>query len=158
LTVFRARGWTWAIGAVGTVLLCTDPFALMEGWPGVVFVVAMAAVAALQLAALAPSTCKTIRFVPLTVVPFVLAIGLFAPPNHLPLWPATLPLHASVAPGASASATWHDELVASGLEVRLPWVSLVRMLTLCGCACVGAAMIRTARVGRYGPNATESAE
>jgi hypothetical protein len=77
----------------------------------------------------------------------VLAIGLFAPPNHLPLWPATLPAHVAVAPGASASATWHDELVASGLEIRLPWVSLARMLTLCGCVCIGVAMVRTAREG-----------
>jgi hypothetical protein len=34
LVVFRARGRTWALGAAGTVLLCTNPFALTQGWPG----------------------------------------------------------------------------------------------------------------------------
>jgi hypothetical protein len=155
LVVFRTHSWTWAIGAAGTVLLCTDPFALMQGWPGLIFAVAMAAVAALQLAALAPPQCKSIRFAPFAIIPFVLAIGLFAPPNHLPLWPATLPAHVSVTPGASASATWHDELVASGLEIRLPWVSLARMLTLFGCLCVGIAMVRTAREGIRSVNQSE---
>ncbi len=145
LVVFRASGWTWGIGAVGAVLLCANPFALTQGWPGLVFVITMAGVASLQLAALAPIACKRARFVPLFVVPMLmLGIGLFAPSNHLPLWPATLPAHVTVAPGASAAAVWRDELIASQLEKRLPWVSLLRTLTLCGCACVGAAMIRTA--------------
>jgi hypothetical protein len=34
LVVFRAQGRTWALGAAGTVLLCTNPFALTQGWPG----------------------------------------------------------------------------------------------------------------------------
>jgi hypothetical protein len=146
LVVFRARGRTWALGAAGTVLLCTNPFALTQGWPGVTFAVTMAAVASLQLAALAPRECRRVRFAPMAVIPLVLAIGLFAPLHHLPLWPATLPAHVAVAPGASASAVWHDELVASRLEDQPPWVSLLRMLTLCGCACIGVAMVRIAAV------------
>jgi hypothetical protein len=55
-------------------------------------------------------------------------------------------LHVILNQGASASAVWHDELVASRLEDQLPWVSLLRMLTLCGCACIGVAMVRMAAV------------
>jgi hypothetical protein len=144
LVVFRARGWTWAIGAAGLVLLSTNPFALTQGWPGVLFAVAMAAVAALQLAALSSTTRSAVRFIPLAVAPLMLALGLFAPTNRLPLWPATVPDHILVAPDASASAVWHAELVASRLENQGAWVSVLRLLTLCGSAAITFAMIRTA--------------
>jgi hypothetical protein len=158
LIAFRARGWTWAIGAAGLVLLSTNPFALTQGWPGILFASAMAAVAALQLAALAPPACRAVRFVPLAVAPFMLAIGLFAPASRLPLWPATVPDHIVVAPGASASAVWQAELVASRLENQGAWVSGLRLLTLCGSAAISFAMIRTAAMTfayakRKGPDA-----
>jgi hypothetical protein len=143
---FRARGWTWAIGGLGAVLLSTNPFALTQGWPGILFTVAMAAVAGLQIAALSPPSARPMRIVPLAVAPLVLAIGLLAPPEHLPLWPSTLPAHVTIAPGATASTIWRDELVASKLEIRRPWVSVMRLLTLCGCALITVAMIRTAAV------------
>jgi hypothetical protein len=141
---FRATGWAWVVGAAGTVLLCIDPFALTQGWPGLLFAVAMAAIASLQLAAFAPPAFARLRFIPLGVVPLILAIGLFAPSQHLPLWPATLPDHGAPAAGASASSVWHDELASMGLEDRNPWVSVLRLLTLCGCGCIGVAMVRTA--------------
>jgi hypothetical protein len=153
LLVFRARGWAWPAGAVGMVLLCTNPFALTQGWQGTLFAVSMAAVASLQLAALAPSRFGRMRFVPLTVVPLLIAIGLAAPRHHLPIWPATLPAHVTVANGASASEVWQAELIASGLENQDPWVSFLRLLTLCGCACVCIAMVRTA--ARRGDDASE---
>ncbi len=145
VVAFRATGWAWALGGAGTVLLCIDPFALTQGWPGLLFSVAMATIASLQLAALAPAAVGRLRFVPLVVAPLILAIGLFAPPQHLPLWPATLPDHRAPAPGATASSVWHDELVALGLEEPNAWVSVVRLLTLCGCGCIGVAMVRRAR-------------
>jgi hypothetical protein len=145
VVTFRATGGAWALGATGTVLLCIDPFALTQGWPGLLFSVAMAWITSLQLAALAPAAVGRFRFLPFAVAPVILAIGLFAPPQHLPLWPATLPDHRALAAGATASSVWHDELVAMGLENRNVWVSLVRSLTLCGCACIALAMLCTAR-------------
>jgi hypothetical protein len=145
VVAFRARGWAWALGAAGTVLLCIDPFALTQGWPGLLFAVAMAAIVPLQLAALAPAAVGRLRLVPLAVAPLILAIGLFAPAQHLPLWPATLPDRRAPAAGATASSVWHDELVAIGLEDPNAWVSVLRLLTLCGCGCIGVAMLRTAR-------------
>ncbi len=148
VVAFRATGWAWALGAAGTVLLCIDPFALTQGWPGLLFSIAMATIASLQLAALAPAAVGRLRFVPLVVAPLILAIGLFAPPQHLPLWPATLPDHRAPAPGATASSVWHDELVAMGLESPNAWVSVLRLFTLCGCGCIGVAMLRTAATVR----------
>jgi len=145
VVAFRATGWAWALGSAGTVLLCIDPFALTQGAPGLLFSVAMAAIAALQLAALAPTAVGRLRLLPLAVAPLILAIGLFAPSQHLPLWPATLPDHRVLAAGATASSVWHDELVAMGLEDPNAWVSVLRLLTLCGCGCIGVAMVHTAR-------------
>jgi hypothetical protein len=144
LVVFRARGRTWALGATGTVLLFINPFALTQGWPGTTFAVTMAAVAALQLAALAPPVCKPVRFVPLAIAPLVLVLGLFAPAERLPIWPGEPGPRVVVTPGASPSAIWNAELVALQLDTQRPWVSLVRLLTLAGCACIGIAMVRTA--------------
>jgi len=149
--LFRARGRTWALGAIGTVLLFINPFALTQGSPGTTFAVAMAAVAGLQLAALAPPACKPLRFAPLTVVPLVLFLGLLAPPDRLPIWPDVPVAHAVVTAGASPSAIWNAELVALGLDTQYPWVSLVRLLTLSGCVCIGIAMARTA--SRQSPRA-----
>jgi hypothetical protein len=146
LIVFRARGWTWALGATGTVLLFINPFALTQGWPGTTFAVTMAAIAALQLAALAPPECRPVRFVPLAVVPLVFFLGLLAPPNRLSIWPAPPPARVVVMPGASPSAIWNAELAALQLNTQRPWVSLLRLLTLGGCACIGAAMVRIATV------------
>jgi hypothetical protein len=158
VVAFRATGWAWALGAAGTVLLCIDPFALTQGWPGLLFSVAMATITSLQLAALAPAAVGRLRFVPLAVAALILAIGLFAPSQHLPLWPATLPDHRTLAAGATPSSVWHDELVAMGLEDPNAWVSVLRLLTLCGCGCIGVAMLCTARessaaAGRLAPTA-----
>jgi len=152
LVVFRARGRTWALGATGMVLLFMNPFALTQGWPGTIFAAAMAAIAALQLATLAPPACAPVRFVPLAVVPLVLFLGLLAPPSPLPIWPPALPARAVVMAGASPSAIWNAELTALQLDTQRPWVSLLRLLTLSGCACIGIAMLRTAAIGsRSGP-------
>jgi hypothetical protein len=153
LVVFGARGWTWALGATGTVLLFMNPFALTQGWPGTTFAVTMAAVAALQLAALAPLECRPVRYIPLAVVPLVLFLGFLAPPNRLSIWPAPPAARVIVKPGASPSAIWNAELVALQLDTQRPWVSLLRLLTLGGCACIGAAMVRTA-ASRKKPNGT----
>jgi hypothetical protein len=75
-------------------------------------------------------------------------LGMFAPGARLPMWPAALPEYVAVAPDATASAEWHDEIAASGLEEQRPWDSLLRLLTLCGCACIAFAMIRAAAPAR----------
>jgi hypothetical protein len=144
LVVFRARGRTWAIGAIGMVLLFINPFALTQGWPGTIFAATMAAIAALQLARLAPPACGQVRFAPLAVVPLVLFLGIAAPAARLPIWPPASPARVEVMPGASPSAIWSAELSALQLDTQRPWVSLLRLLTLSGCACIGIAMVRTA--------------
>jgi hypothetical protein len=143
LVVFRARGRTWALGATGMVLLFMNPFALTQGRPGTAFAASMAAIAALQLATLAPQGCGRVRFVPLAVVPLVLSLGVLAPPNRLPIWPPALPERVVVTAGASPSAIWNAELTALQLNTQRPWVSLLRLLTLSGCACIGIAMLQT---------------
>lgn len=140
LLLFRAKGWTWGIGAVGTVLICVDPFAMAQGRLGLVFTIVTAAVASLQLAALAPPDVRWARLAPFSVIPLVLVAGLFAPPTRLPMWPAALPQHVSVAAGASANAQWHDEISAAGLETQRPWASFLRLLTLCGCGGIAGGM------------------
>ena len=147
LVIFRARGRTWALGAMGLVLLFINPFALTQGWTGTTFAAAMAAIAALQLASLAPA-CGPVRFAPLAVVPLVILLGTLAPPNHLPIWPPASAAHATLLPGTSPSAIWNAELTSLALTTQRPWVSLLRLLTLSGCACIGIAMIRTAAVAR----------
>ncbi len=142
LVVFRAHGWRWALGATGTVLLCMDPFALAQGRLGLLFTVVTSVVACMQLAALAPQRMRWARLVPMAVIPLVLVVGFFAPPQPLPMWPATLPAHVALASNATASAEWHGEIAASGLETQRPWEALVRLLTLCGCACIGIALVR----------------
>jgi len=144
LVVFTARGWNWAIGATGATLLCVDAFAMAQGSIGVAFTALTAVVAALQLAALAPPEMRRLRSVPMIVVPLVIAIGIFAPPARLPLWPDGMPQHVAVAPNASVTTAWHDELAAAGLEERRPWTSLLRTLTLAGCALIAFATIRQA--------------
>lgn len=144
LVVLRARGPTWAVGATGTVLLCIDAFAMAQGRLGLVFTVVTAAVACLQLAVLAPRGIRWARLTPLIVIPLVLAVEPFAPAAPLPMWPAALPQHVAVATNMSASAEWHDEIVASGLDTRRPWASSLRLLTLLGCACIAFAMVRSA--------------
>jgi hypothetical protein len=146
LVVFRARGRTWALGAIGTVLLFMNPFALTQGWPGTIFAAAMATIAALQFATLAPQACRSVRFAPLTVVPLVLFLGVLAPPHRLPIWPPAVPARVVVTAGASPSAIWNAELTALQLNTQRPWVSLLRLLTLSGCACIGIAMARTAAI------------
>jgi hypothetical protein len=144
LVAFRARGWTWAVGAVGTTLLCLDAFAMAQGHLGIAFTAVTAFVAGLQLAALAPRGLRWARVAPLVIVPLVLLVGFYGPASRLPMWPDSLPPHITVAPGASASSEWHDEIAASGLDRPRPWTSLLRLLTLCGCAAIAGAMIRTA--------------
>jgi hypothetical protein len=144
LIVFRARGRTWALGATGMVLLFMNPFALTQGSPGTIFAASMAAIAALQIATLAPPACGRVRFVPLAVVPLVLFLSVLAPPSHLAIWPPASPARIAVMPGASPSAIWNAELTALQLNTQHPWASLLRLLTLSGCACIGIAMARTA--------------
>ncbi len=142
LVIFRARGWTWALGATGVVLLFLNPFALTQGEPGTIFAASMAAITALQLATLAPSTCGRLRFVPLAVVPLVVLLGVLAPSSHLAIWPPSSPARIVMLPGTSPSAIWHAELSALQLDTQRPWVSLLRLLTLAGCACIALAMLR----------------
>jgi hypothetical protein len=148
LVVLRTQGWTWVLGATGTVLLCVDAFAMGQGPLGLVFTVVTAAVACLQVAALARRGLRWERLVPLGIIPLLLVLGMFAPGAHLPMWPAALPEYVAVAPDATASAEWHDEIAASGLEEQRPWDSLLRLLTLCGCASIAFAMIRAAAPAR----------
>jgi hypothetical protein len=150
LALFRARGATWALAASGTVLLAVDPFALAQGRPGLAFALVTGAVAALQLIALAPKDGGRARFAPLGVVALVLVVGLCGPPRRLPMWPAALPQHVAVAPDSSANAIWHDEIVAAGLETQRPWASVLRLLTLCGCAAIGVATARMLAAERLG--------
>jgi len=148
LVVLRTQGWTWVLGASGTVLLCVDAFAMAQGRLGLVFTVVTAAVACLQVAALARRGLRWERLAPLAIVPLLLVLGLYAPKTPLPMWPAALPEYVSVAPDATASAEWHDEIAASGLEQQRPWDSLLRLLTLGGCACIAFAMMRAAAPAR----------
>jgi len=148
LAVFRARGATWVLAACGTVLFAADPFALAQGRPGLAFSIVTSTVVALQLLALAPAPIGRARFAPLLAVAAIAIVGLTGPPSRLPMWPGALPQHVAVAPGASANAIWHDEIVASGLETERPWASVLRILTLCGCAAVGVAMTRVAAAER----------
>lgn len=157
LLLFRAKGWTWGIGAVGTVLICVDAFAMAQGRLGLVFSVVTAAVASLQLAALAPPDVRWARLAPFSVIPLVLAVGLFAPPTRLPMWPAAVPQHVSVAADASANAQWHDEIAAAGLETQRPWASFLRLLTLCGCGGIAGSMTAFAFAARRATAASAAA-
>ncbi|HZO94549.1 MAG TPA: glycosyltransferase family 87 protein [Candidatus Baltobacteraceae bacterium] len=152
IVIFRARGGTWAAGALGTVLLATDPFGLAQGRPGLAFSLVTATVVALQLLALASRRVGRLRFVPLAAVAVVAVVGFFGPPSRLPMWPAALPQHVAVAPNSSANAIWHDEIVASGLETERPWASTLRLLTLAGCVAIGVAMTRVAAETERAPD------
>lgn len=145
LVVYRARGWTWILGASGLVLISVDAYALAQGRAGLAFSLVTAVVAAVEIAALTRTIPRAYRFAPLAVSALVLGIGLSAPASTLPMWPAALPRHNWTAPGASANDVWRSELVASGLENQRPWASLLRSLTLGGCVLIGAAMTMTAR-------------
>jgi hypothetical protein len=152
LVIFRARGATWLLGAFGLVLVSLSIFALAQGQAGLIFALVMSVVIPLEIAALCPTIPWKLRLSPLLAVPFVLALGLMAPPERIPMWPAALPRHFEAAPGAPANATWRRELVASGLETERPWASLLRIVTLGGTLLVGIAMTISARRTPGAPN------
>ena len=144
LVVLRARGWAWAIGALGMVLLCANPFALAQGRLGLAFTIVMSIVAGLQLAALAPRGMRWMRFTPFAVIPLLLLLAFVAPRARLPMWPAALPEHVTVAANAPADVEWHAEIAASRLDTPRPWVALLRLLTLAGCGAIAGATIASA--------------
>jgi hypothetical protein len=143
--VLRARGVVWAFGAAGTVMLLAYPLALTQGPAGVAFAVVMAAVCALQVARLGPRDDLRLRLVPLGVVPLIALLGLFAPPEHATIWPATVPAITALTPDMTAATIWRTELASLHLDGPQPWIALLRCLTLTGCALVGIATAVTAR-------------
>jgi hypothetical protein len=147
LVLYRARGTTWVLGAIGLVLLAVDAFALAQGRAGLAFSLVTAAVAALEVAALGRGRGipRTTRLAPLATIALVLGIGLAAPGAHLPMWPQNVPVGFNAPANASASAVWNDELIAAGLIGHAAWPAFLRALTLAGCALVGIAMALTAR-------------
>lgn len=148
VVALRAGGGAWAAGALGMTLACVDAFGMAQGWAGIAFSIVTAAVAALQLAVLAPRGIRNARTAPFAAIAVLAVAAAFAPPTKLPMWPDTLPQHVAISANASANVQWHDEIVASGLEEQRPWASLLRTITLTGCLLIAYGAIRMAAAER----------
>lgn len=137
---YRARADATVLAACALVALSVNPFGLARGPSAVAFSLVGATVAALALAALARGPRLALRFVPFAVPVLVLGLGMAAPKQILPTWPADLPRDFMAGRHAPPNVVWHREIVATGLEDVNPWVAFLRTITLAGCALAGVAM------------------
>ncbi len=130
----RARGTAraWALGA--TLLVAIDWLGLAQRPSGVLQSLLLAAAAACAFAALADGLPRREALAALLPVAAAFAAAAALAATHpSPVWPDALGAF-SAAPAASAAHVWREELRRSGLLAVAPVWSLLRAISLAGCA------------------------
>jgi hypothetical protein len=139
LLALRARGTALALGAVGTTLVAIDWLGLGQRPTGIPQSIAVAILAALGFALLARARERG-RLAGLAVCLGAVPLAVAALFHPVPIWPDALP--AGFAPPAAldASAVWHAEQAASGLEAAVPFWGVLKGCTLGGCIVLWSAL------------------
>jgi hypothetical protein len=136
VTIRRASGLTWAIAAVGLLLVGTDWLGLAQRPSGALETATLTLGAALALVVLARGALRPYHAVPIVVAFAVLAIAPFAAAHPLPTWPDALGPDFHERFDAPAAAVWHDEQTRSGIGALVPLWGALRLASLGGCLLV----------------------
>ncbi len=145
MTVRRARGLTWVLGAVAALMVGTDWLGLAQRPSGGAQTALLTLGAALGLAVLSPGLLRPYHALP-AALPFgVLGAGIFAAAHPLPIWPDALATGFRVSATPPAPVLWHLEQVGSGIAKLEPAWGLLRLLSLVGCALLWLAASLTLR-------------
>jgi len=138
----RTRGIARTVALAGTLLVCVDWLGLAQRPSGIAQSLLLATAAFAAFVALGQPV-ELLRAVPVGIaMAAVFAVAAFLAVGHpIPIWPDAL---ASFHAGANASpaAVWFAEQRASGLLAAVPAWSLLRSLSLLGCALLAAAIYR----------------
>lgn len=138
----RTRGRVRAIALAGTLFAGIDWLGLAQRPSGVAQSLLLAIAAAAAFVAFGKSMDVRTTSVTLAALAIVFVGAVMVASHHpVPVWPDALrnfhaPAH------ATAAAVWHDEQRASGLLAAVPAWSLLRSLSLLGCALLSFAIYR----------------
>jgi hypothetical protein len=136
VSVRRARGPAWILGAVAMLGVGVDWLGLAQRPTGVAATVCLTLGAAFALAALARDRLRPYHFVPIVVALAAAVTGALVARHPLPTWPDGLGPHFHVAFDVPASVVWHLEQIASGIGALDPAWALLRLFSLASCALV----------------------
>lgn len=142
LTVRRARGRFWVLGAVGALLAGTDWLGLAQRPEAAAQTMLLTLAAALALATLARGPLRIEHALPALLAFGVLGSSLLAAGHRLPIWPDALGAHFHVPAAMPLAAIWHLEQVRSGIARLDPRWGALRLCSLLGCVLLWVAASR----------------